>query len=78
MQTTVNIGVRLLNPENTRQRRTEMNLISPDQHTSNWQLRTTSNKSQKLSLFLGGEIAHDLQKITDRLAVEIVAVVCFD
>lgn len=46
--------------------------------TSDWKLRTTSDKLKEIAALSGRELAHGLQKVTDTLAVEIVSVVGLD
>jgi hypothetical protein len=46
--------------------------------TSDWQLRTTSNKLKEFTAFFGPELAHDLKQIAYAPTVEIETVIRLD
>lgn len=77
LQTTVNMGFRLLKPEYIllASFRLTIGLFSL---TSDRKLWATGDELQEVPPLGWGELAHCLQKIADALAVHIETVVCLD
>lgn len=75
MQTTVNIGVRLLNPENSVSYEIQG---KSGKLTSNWEFWTTRRELQEITTFWDCQLAHGLEQILHTLAIHIESVIGLD
>ena len=75
MQTTVNIGVRALNPIHGL---ADVGTRWRSAHTSNRELRAAGGKLEEVSPLRQGQFTHGLKQVFYTLAVHIEAMVCLD
>lgn len=75
MQTTVNIGVRLLKPENFVSYEIQ---DKSGKQTSNWEFWTARGELQEIATFWDGQLAHGLEQILHALAIHIESMIGLD